>query len=73
RIGRLELRFNLGLKWRLIAKRDFLKNRLNYSALAEFENKNFRFSLAVGVYDRGNIHAGFDAPRQASISWEWDF
>lgn len=73
RIARLELRFDLGFQWRLIGKKDFLQERTNYSVLGAFENKNFRFAIELGTYDRGNIHAGFDAPAKASISWEWDF
>lgn len=73
RLARLEMKFSRCLDWRLIMKRDFIKDRNYFSLLVRREAAGSYVQLEWGEYDRGNIHAGFDTQPQLGISWGYTF
>lgn len=72
-IGRIELRLDYSLKWRLIGKYDFLQQRAHYSCLVRRDWKQGYIQLEIGDYDGGNITSGFNNPFSFCLSWGWKF
>ncbi len=72
-IGRLELKSGGGLNWRIIAKYDWLKERLHYSLMVRHEVARGHVQIELGEYDRGNMGAGFSTSPSLGISWQWKF
>ncbi len=72
-IVRLQAAFTFGSDWRLVWKRDFLRNLSHFSARARVALKRGAVQLEWGEYDRGNLRAGFGQKATWRISWEWQF
>lgn len=73
RIVRVELRYQVGVEWRMIAKYDLLQRRKHYSLLVRHRTKTTELNFELGGYDRGNLLAGFNNPPSFRISWGWKF
>ena len=68
-IVRLQAAFTFGSDWRLVWKRDFLRNLSHFSARARVPLKRGAVQLEWGEYDRGNLRAGFGQKATWRISW----
>jgi hypothetical protein len=73
RIARLEVQLDRTLKWRLVAKYDFLLHRAHTYLRVRWERAKQYVQLELGEYDGGNLTASFGQPAQLKLSWGWQF
>lgn len=73
KIIRVELQSKIVLDWRTIGKYDFTQSRSYYYLSASKKTKTFDIKVELGVYDRGNLLAGFNQSPSVGITWGWKF
>ncbi|HHW72119.1 MAG TPA: hypothetical protein GX393_02680 [Firmicutes bacterium] len=73
RIARLELQLDKTVQWRVVVKRDFLRDFTYFYLRARWGRADRHFQLELGEHDGGNLPAGFGQPHQLRLSWTLRF